>query len=66
MQLEKQRARQSKLMEIIELGYNEEAIRELNILNNNIHVTQRRINKTFIEHKVITPMRIAVKEHSYQ
>ncbi|MBV5327224.1 MAG: hypothetical protein JZU65_06220 [Chlorobium sp.] len=63
--LEKQRNRQAELLKIIEAGYDENAIRDLNVLNNNIQVTERRIKKTFIDNKVISPMHIAVKQHSY-
>ncbi len=56
--LEMLRITQAELLATIETGYDEKAIRELNVVNNNIQVTENRIKRTYTTRQSVEPLKI--------
>lgn len=56
--LERLRKRQTELLEDLDYEYDEDKLRELNIINNRIEVAERRYKNNYITREVISPYRI--------
>jgi hypothetical protein len=58
VQLSQLRKRQTELLTALDFAYDSDSIRELNIVNNKIEVTEKRIKGTYFTREAVTPMKI--------